>query len=75
MGLIALRTMVNIQGKTYEDVKPLLLAVCQTLMTQAKRDGDIICEGVLDNYGPLVGTWTCQLVGVVGATILAASHP
>ena len=45
--------MINL-GLEYEDIEAIALEICEIVMAAENYRGDIICPGVLPNYGPHV---------------------
>ena len=41
-------------GLEYEDIRPVLIDVCEEALNSTGQRGDIVCTGVLDHYGPEV---------------------
>ena len=45
-------------GLEYENIETIAIEVCEIIMANEGYRGDIICPGVVPNYGPHVSTFT-----------------
>ena len=50
------RLVINL-GLDYEDIEGISIQVCEVLLGFEGYRGDIICPGVVPNYGPHVSTF------------------
>ncbi len=48
-----IKLVINL-GLEYEDIENIAIEICESLMTDDGYRGDIICPGVVTNYGPHV---------------------
>lgn len=47
-------------GLTFDDVRDLAVSVCLNVTVLMGYDGDVICPGIIDNFGPHVGSAYCS---------------
>ena len=43
-------------GKVLKDVVPIVTPVCLWVLNESKKKGDVMCPGLIDEYGPVVST-------------------
>ena len=41
-------------GLTFDDVRDFAVEVCKNVTVLLDYDGDVICDGMIDNFGPHV---------------------
>ena len=55
-------------GLEYENIETIAIEVCEIIMANEGYRGDIICPGVVPNYGPHVSTLqtdTCPMFAII----------
>ena len=58
------RLVINL-GLDYEDIEGIAIQVCEVLLAFEGYKGEIICPGVVPNYGPHVNTFEFRDVHMV----------
>ena len=41
-------------GRTFDDIRDFAVSACYNVTVILGYDGDVICEGIIDNFGPHV---------------------
>ena len=62
---LAIEVLTVVEGipfVDYDTVRGPVLLACEILMNYTNIPADIICEGVCDNYGPVVSYWNVYVL-------------